>query len=133
MDFEVSYDFENEQQLWDGRFRSKPSTLPNAYLQTNGAFFLELEEIVSRNCTTNDLIDDALRSYLNIATSSWGTGVMHLLSNHDSRNLTHFEGKYISSEYDIARCSYILLSSSLFERHEDYVRRQILHSLLQVR
>ncbi|ERF72976.1 hypothetical protein EPUS_05057 [Endocarpon pusillum Z07020] len=88
MDLEVSYDFEDAEQVWN-----------------------ELDEIVSRECPSQDLIDDALRSFLTVATSS--------------------REKYISSEHDIARCSYILLSSPLFEKHEDYVRRQIVHCLLQ--
>lgn len=42
-------------------------------------------------------------------------------------------GEYLQSEYDIARCSYKLLDSALFVAHKDYVRRQIVYSLLQVR
>ena len=41
-------------------------------------------------------------------------------------------GEYLHSEYDIARCSYKLLDSPLFVAHKDYVRRQIVYSLLQV-
>ena len=40
--------------------------------------------------------------------------------------------EYIQTEYDIARCSYRLLESGLFATHKDYVRRQILYTLLQV-
>ena len=42
-------------------------------------------------------------------------------------------GEYIQTEYDIARCSYKLLESALFAAHKDYIRRQIVYSLLQVR
>ena len=44
-----------------------------------------------------------------------------------------YAGEYIQTEYDIARCSYKLLDSTLFAAHKDYVRRQIVFSLLQVR
>lgn len=43
------------------------------------------------------------------------------------------QGEYLKSEYDVARCSYKLLSSGLFAAHADYVRRQIVYGLLQVR
>lgn len=39
---------------------------------------------------------------------------------------------YVHSEDDIARCSLTLLQSSLYDKHTDYVRRQLLHCLLQV-
>lgn len=41
-------------------------------------------------------------------------------------------GEYLQTESDIAHCSYKLLGSTLFAAHKDYVRRQIVHSLLQV-
>lgn len=47
--------------------------------------------------------------------------------------LSIFAGEYVQSEHDIARCSYRLLESSLFTENKDYVRRQIVYSLLQVR
>lgn len=47
MEFEVS--LENEQQFWD-----------------------EIQEIVSALCSSEDLIDNALRSYLNLATKYKG-------------------------------------------------------------
>jgi hypothetical protein len=40
--------------------------------------------------------------------------------------------EYLSSDYDIAKCSYKLLHSVLFGAHKDYVRRQIVYCLLQV-
>lgn len=84
----MSYTLDNEQQFWD-----------------------ELEEIVSAPCQSHELIDNALRSYLNF--------------------VTNYKGEYIQTEYDIARCSYRLLESSLFAQNKDYVRRQIVYSLLQ--
>ncbi|KAL4892629.1 hypothetical protein BDV59DRAFT_179334 [Aspergillus ambiguus] len=86
MESEVS--LENEQQFWD-----------------------ELQEIVSAPCSSEDLIDNALRSYLNLATQ--------------------YKDEYLQSELAVSRCSYKLLSSSLFTTHADYVRRQMIYGLLQ--
>ncbi|KAJ5606409.1 hypothetical protein N7510_009190, partial [Penicillium lagena] len=41
------------------------------------------------------------------------------------------EDEYLSSEYNISRCSYKLFASSIFAAHADYVRRQIIYGLLQ--
>jgi hypothetical protein len=71
----------------------------------------ELEDIVSAKCPSHQLIDNALRSYLHFTTN--------------------FKDEYLHSEYDIARCSQKLLQSELFETNKDYVRRQIVYSLLQ--
>ncbi|KAI9822328.1 MAG: hypothetical protein M1827_000046 [Pycnora praestabilis] len=57
------------------------------------------------------MIDNALRSYL--------------------RFTTNYKEEYLQSEYDIARCSYKLLESALFQTHKDYVRRQIVYGILQ--
>ncbi|KAL8951682.1 MAG: hypothetical protein Q9222_002362 [Ikaeria aurantiellina] len=88
MEFEVSYQLDNEQQFWD-----------------------ELDDIVSAECQTHGLIDDALRSYLTF--------------------INNFRGEYLHTEYDIARCAFKLLESTLFSAHKDYVRRQIVFSLLE--
>ncbi|KAJ5482882.1 hypothetical protein N7539_006328 [Penicillium diatomitis] len=39
--------------------------------------------------------------------------------------------EFLSTEYDISRCSYKLFDSSIFGAHADYVRRQIIYCLLQ--
>ncbi|KAL8713935.1 MAG: hypothetical protein Q9220_002081 [cf. Caloplaca sp. 1 TL-2023] len=88
MEFEVSYELDNEQQFWD-----------------------ELDDIVSTECQTHGLIDDALRSYLTF--------------------INNYRGEYLHTEYDIARCAFKLLESTLFSAHKDYVRRQIVFSLLE--
>ncbi|OKL63705.1 hypothetical protein UA08_00643 [Talaromyces atroroseus] len=85
---EVSYDLEDEKQFW-----------------------AELEEIVSKQCDSHALIDNALRTYLDFGAK--------------------FKGEFLVSEYDISCCSYKLFSSSLFAQHADYIRRQIIYSLLQ--
>ena len=66
---------------------------------------------MSAECPTHQLIDNALRSYLHFTTN--------------------FKDEYLHSEYDIARCSHKLLASELFEANKDYVRIQIIYSLLQ--
>lgn len=86
MEFEVS--LENEQQFWD-----------------------EIQEIVSALCSSEDLIDNALRSYLNLATK--------------------YKDEYLQTELEVTRCSYKLLSSKIFASHADYVRRQMIYGLLQ--
>ncbi|KAL9042285.1 MAG: hypothetical protein Q9214_003829, partial [Letrouitia sp. 1 TL-2023] len=80
-------------------------------LDNEQQFWDELDEIVSANCEKHSLIDDALRSYLTFTAN--------------------YKGEYLSTEYDIARCSYKLLDSALFSKHQDYVRWQIVYSLLQ--
>ncbi|KAJ9256812.1 hypothetical protein DTO207G8_2415 [Paecilomyces variotii] len=74
-------------------------------------FWDELEEIVSAQCDSEGLIDSALRTYLSFTT--------------------RYKDEYLTSDYDILRCSYKLFSSSIFAAHADYVRRQIVYCLLQ--
>lgn len=72
---------------------------------------LELEDILSVNCQSYQLIDSALRSYL------------HFTAN--------FKDEYLQSDYDLARCSQKLLESELFLRNKNYVKKQVVYSLLQ--
>ncbi|KAL8702771.1 MAG: hypothetical protein Q9201_004047 [Fulgogasparrea decipioides] len=88
MEFEVSYQLDDEQQFWD-----------------------ELDDIVSAQCPTHGLLDDALRSYLSFTTK--------------------YKEEYLQNDYDIARCCFKLLESGLFSFHKNYVRRQIVFSLLE--
>lgn len=57
------------------------------------------------------MIDNALRSYLHFTTN--------------------FKDEYLQSEYEVARCSQKLLQSELFKANKDYVRIQIVYSLVQ--
>ncbi|KAF7588306.1 hypothetical protein BBP40_005905 [Aspergillus hancockii] len=98
MEFEVS--LENEQQFWDVKL---------TYATFSGA--AEIQEIVSTPCSTEDLIDNALRSYLNLATK--------------------YKDEYLQTELEVTRCSYKLLSSGIFASHAEYVRRQMIYGLLQ--
>lgn len=70
-----------------------------------------LGEVVKSECDTHELIDDALRSWL------------HLVSSCRDR--------FLDYEDDLATCSQQLLDSQIFLGNEDYVRTQIIYSLLQ--
>lgn len=74
-------------------------------------FWEELHEIVSAECESHAVIDNTLRAYLSFTA--------------------RYKGVYANSIDDISHCSYKLLSSSLFSKHADYVRRQIIYGLLQ--
>ncbi|APA14167.1 hypothetical protein SS1G_10980 [Sclerotinia sclerotiorum 1980 UF-70] len=86
--FEVAYTLDNEQQFWD-----------------------EIDDIVSAKCASHQLIDNALRSYLQFTTN--------------------FKEEYLQSEFDVAKCLHKLMQSELFAANKDYVRTQIVYSLMQ--
>ncbi|KAL1881366.1 hypothetical protein VTK73DRAFT_4373 [Phialemonium thermophilum] len=87
-DYHIECSIDNEQNFWD-----------------------ELDAIVSASCNTYELIDDALRAWLQLVSS-----------NRD---------QYLQCEDDVASCSQKLLSSHIFRENKDYVRTQIIYSLLQ--
>ena len=66
---------------------------------------------MSVDCPSHQALDNALRSYLHFTTN--------------------FKDEYLDSEYDLARCSQSLLLSRIFEANKDYVRTQLVYSLLQ--
>lgn len=66
---------------------------------------------MSAKCESHYLIDNALRSFLHFTTK--------------------FKDEYLSSDYDFARCLQSLLQSELFLANKEYVRIQIVYSLLQ--
>ncbi|KAG4443154.1 hypothetical protein IFR05_001386 [Cadophora sp. M221] len=80
-------------------------------LENEQQFWDELEDIVSAKCPSHQLIDNALRSFLHFTTN--------------------FKDEYLSSDYDFARCLQKLLQSEIFETNKEYVRTQIVYSLLQ--
>jgi hypothetical protein len=57
------------------------------------------------------LIDNALRSYLQFTTN--------------------FKDEYLPSEFEVAKCLHRLMQSELFAANKDYVRTQIVYSLMQ--
>lgn len=81
---EVSDGVENEQQFWDGEWlfldffwTSLPSLLPahpkfirllTCWLLIWFLCVLELDDIVSRQCDSHELIDNALRDYLGLGS-----------------------------------------------------------------
>jgi hypothetical protein len=66
---------------------------------------------VTTKCPSHQLIDNALRSYLHFTTK--------------------FKDEYLPSDYEIARCTQRILQSEIFKENKDYVRTQIVYSLLQ--
>lgn len=70
-----------------------------------------LDDVVSSTCPSHELIDDALRAWLYLAAK--------------------FRDQFLDSEDDVAACSQRLLASELFAGNRDYVRTQIIYSLLQ--
>ncbi|KAE8449940.1 hypothetical protein EG329_007079 [Mollisiaceae sp. DMI_Dod_QoI] len=80
-------------------------------LENSQQFWDELEDIVCANCPSHQLIDNALRSYLHFTT--------------------RFKDEYLASDHDFAHCLQRLLQSPLFEQNKEYVRTQIVYSLLQ--
>ncbi|KAM0322415.1 hypothetical protein ACHAQA_009482 [Verticillium albo-atrum] len=80
-------------------------------LETEQEFFEELDDVVGTQYQSHDLIDETLRSWLYLASM--------------------FRDKFCDSEGDIATCAQKLVSSQLFVDNKDYVRTQIIFSLLQ--
>ncbi|RMX78537.1 hypothetical protein D0868_16456, partial [Hortaea werneckii] len=89
MEAEVSQSLDAEQQFWTG-----------------------VDDVVTGSSDTYELIDDALRSYLEFTAEH--------------------KKDFLLSEYDVARCCYKLLDAPLFQVNQEYVRRQFLYCLLQV-
>lgn len=91
----------------------------------------ELDEIVSAQCQTHDTIDNSLRAYLSFTSNYKGWhGQFEVVE--ESMETDYASEEYLQSEFAVARCSFKLLESALFIAHKDYVRRQIIYSLLQV-
>lgn len=87
--------------------RPKPPT----HADGSAAHTAELRDIVSARCDSHEIIDDSLRSWLNIVSAH--------------------RDDYLHSEDDVANCSQLLLDSEIFSGNRDYVRIQIIYSLLQ--
>ncbi|KAH8701859.1 hypothetical protein BGW36DRAFT_394652 [Talaromyces proteolyticus] len=80
-------------------------------LENEQQFWDQLDDILSKPYDSHELIDNALRDYLGFSA--------------------RFKRQFLNGEYDVSRCSYKLFSSNLFAQHADYIRRQIIYSLLQ--
>ncbi len=72
MELEVSVD--NEQQFWTSTSRSSGSpALSLLFSRTDRfQFCADIQDIVSAPCSSEDLIDNALRAYLNLAAKYKG-------------------------------------------------------------
>ncbi|KAB8293158.1 hypothetical protein EYC80_007506 [Monilinia laxa] len=80
-------------------------------LDNEQQFWDEIDDIVSAKCASYQLIDNALRSYLHFTTN--------------------FKEEYLQSEFEVAKCLQKLMQSELFAANKDYVRTQIVYSLMQ--
>lgn len=80
-------------------------------VQSEEQFWNVLTDIVSAPCPTHESLDNALRAWLYLVTKG--------------REL------YLDSEDDVASCSQKLRDSCIFSQNSDYVRTQIIYSLLQ--
>ncbi|KAK4159631.1 hypothetical protein QBC43DRAFT_271971 [Cladorrhinum sp. PSN259] len=74
-------------------------------------FWKELNDILSAPCDTHEILDNTLRSWLDLVSKA--------------------RDEYLRDEDDVATCSQSLISSPIFLQHQDYVRTQIIYSLLQ--
>ncbi|KAF9873609.1 hypothetical protein CkaCkLH20_09068 [Colletotrichum karsti] len=80
-------------------------------LETRQQFWEELDDVVTTQYQSHDLIDETLRAWLHLAS--------------------RFRDKFCDSEDDVAACCEKLVSSQLFRENKDYIRTQIVYSLLQ--
>lgn len=73
MEFEVSYNLENEDQFWDGQRYAPPSRSNTCKAEATDTKGTELDDIVAADCREkHELIDNALRSYLSFTTNFKG-------------------------------------------------------------
>lgn len=70
----------------------------------------QVQDILSRDCSQEDHIDDILRDYL------------ALLDQYDDQ---------LQSEPALNHCAYLLYSSDLYNANTDYIQRQLAYCLLQ--
>jgi len=70
-----------------------------------------LETILAAPCSSHEALDDALRSWLCL--------------------ISECRDRYLAYEDDVATCSQKLLESEIYRANKDYVRTQIMYSLLQ--
>jgi hypothetical protein len=80
-------------------------------LDHEGQFWEELDNLLATQCDSHAAIDNVLRLYLGLTTKH--------------------KDVFLPSASDISQCCRRLLASPLFSAHADYIRRQIVYSLLQ--
>ncbi|KAK0714300.1 hypothetical protein B0T21DRAFT_352228 [Apiosordaria backusii] len=74
-------------------------------------FWTALNQILSAPCESYELLDNALRSWLDLVSKA--------------------RDEYLDDEDEIANCSEQLIHSPLFSTNKEYVRTQIIYSMLQ--
>jgi hypothetical protein len=107
---------ENEEQLWNGEsIQSSPGPCPclSLLIMVRWPVISEVSKVVATECAAHahEAIDNALRAWLSLASRC-------------RRELA-------LSEDDVAVCAQHLLHGSLFIANPEYVRTQIIYSLLQ--
>ncbi|GJC77767.1 protein DIP1 [Colletotrichum liriopes] len=80
-------------------------------LETQHQFWEELDDVVTTQYQSHDLIDETLRAWLYLTS--------------------RFRDKFPETEDDVAVCCEKLLQCQLFQDNKDYIRTQIIYSLLQ--
>ena len=85
---------------------------PSPLSDSEDQLWADLEACVSTECTAHESIDDALRSWLDLTTR------LRYLAQADSQD-------------EVVVAAQLLEGSSLFQTHREYIRTQIIHSLLQ--
>jgi hypothetical protein len=71
----------------------------------------ELDRCITSHCDSHEAIDDTLRSWLEVATK--------------------LRDQYHDSQDHLSICARLLTRSETFQENKDYIRTQIIHSLLQ--
>lgn len=88
-----------------------PSPLSPLSPEEEDGLWNELDKCVSEHCDSHESIDDALRSWLNLTTQ--------------------LRLQQPASQDEVVMCSQILMNSDIFKHNKDYVRKQLIYSLLQ--
>lgn len=104
---EAAFSPEDEEQLWAGML-ARPTCALNAFAINPS---LDLDRCISSECGDHEALDDTLRSWLDLATK--------------------LRDRLYESQDDFMICARMLLASDLYRINKDYVRTQLIYSLLQ--
>ncbi|KAL2114998.1 hypothetical protein VTJ04DRAFT_10661 [Mycothermus thermophilus] len=85
---------------------------PSSAVEDEEQFWDGLNKTLSATCTSPEQLDETLRSWLGLVAAARDTPLLE-------------------SEDDVARCSEMLIESPVFQNNRDYVRTQLIYSLLQ--
>lgn len=111
IDSDGSWPAESQELFWDGKSPAKLLLERYNDGHANNCTFAALNKVLSSSCATPEELDETLRSWLNLVTKA--------------------RDDYLETEDDVARCSEMLLESQIFRNNSNYVRTQIIYSLLQ--